>query len=210
MSPLAEQHYLSVVPTKRILYNDILSFQTLSVGAGANVSQILTNGVSRPRYLLVVPQLAGTINGSTTLNTYTAGVVPSSPMSSPFSSSPATCCPQASVTNFNVLVSGSNIYQNSFQYTFEHWRAEVRQSNSLNGGVATALSSGLLSQTEWENGYRAIYVDLSRHVSQANDDISRSIQVVFTNSSGAVLDFIYIIGYERELQISTSTGALIV
>ena len=60
MTPQAEEAYLSAVPTKTILYNDILSYQVLNQASGSNVSQILTNGVSRPRYLLIIPQMAGT------------------------------------------------------------------------------------------------------------------------------------------------------
>ena len=219
MTPQAEQQYFSVVPTKKIHYNDILSFQTYSVPAGGQVSQILTNGVSRPRYLLVVPQLAAAIHGSATatigsgFTSGAAGIVTSAlgtPMASPFSSSPATTCPLASITNFNVLVSGTNIYQSSYQYGFEEFFNELRGSNSINGGIPLGLSSGLLDQTTWENGYRYHYVDLSRRVSQANDDISRSIQVIYTNNSPVMMDYYFIIGYEREITISTSTGALVV
>ena len=45
MTPTAEEAYLSAVPTKTILYNDILSYQALKQEVGSNVSQILINGV---------------------------------------------------------------------------------------------------------------------------------------------------------------------
>lgn len=217
-APMYEELYLSSVPTKTILYNDILTFQTLSVGAGSSVSQILTNGISRPRYLLIVPQMAGVINGSAKANlasTFTAAAsnglsVLGSPMNSPFSSAPGTTAPQAVISSLNILVSGQNIYQSNYQYGFEQYLQEVRGSNSLNGGLPLALSSGLLSQQDWENGYRFIYVDLSRRVSQANDDISRSIQVQFQNSATYAIDYFYVIGYQKQLSISTSTGSLII
>ena len=214
MTPTAEEAYLSAVPTKTILYNDILSYQSLSIASGSNVSQILTNGVSRPRYLLIVPQLAGTINGSATGNlttSYSAGVGQlGTPMNSPFSSSPGTTASQASITNLNLLVSGQTIYQSNYMYGFEEFLQEVRGSNALNGGISLGLSSGLLSQNDWENGYRFCYVDLSRRVSQPNDDISRSIQVIFTNTANVAMDYFYIIGYEKQLTLSTSTGSLII
>jgi len=214
MTPTAEEAYLSAVPTKTILYNDILSYQSLNNASGSNVSQILTNGVSRPRYLLIVPQLAGAINGSANANlttSYTAGVGQlGTPMNSPFSSSPATTAPHASITNLNVLVSGQTIYQSNYTYGFESWLQEVRGSNALNGGISLGLSSGLLSQNDWENGYRFIYVDLSRRISQPNDDISRSLQVIFTNSANFACDYYFIVGYEKSITISTSTGSLII
>ena len=213
MTPQAEQQYFSVVPTKQIKYNDILSFQSLSIASGGQLSQILTNGVSRPRYLLVIPQIAAAVHGSAvaTIGTsYTAGKLLGSPFLSPFSSSPATTCPLATVSNFNVLVSGSNIYQSSYQYGFEEFYQELRGCNSINGGIPLGLSSGLIDQTNWESAYRYMFVDLSRRVSQANDDVSRSIQVVLTNTSPVMMDYYFIIGYEREISISTSTGALVV
>ena len=214
MTPQAEELYLSAVPSKTILYNDILTFSTTNIAANNPVSQILTNGISRPRYLLIVPQLSGSVNGSAkgTLGTaYSAGLgVLGSPMNSPFSSSPATTGFQAAISNLNILVSGQCIYQQNLTYGFEEWLQEVRGSNSLNGGIPMALSSGLLSQNDWENGYRYCYIDLSRRISQSNDDVSRSIQVSFTNSAAYVCDYWYIIGYEKQIVVSTSTGALII
>jgi hypothetical protein len=214
MTPTAEENYLSAVPTKTILYNDILSYQSLNTAAGSNVSQILTNGVSRPRYLLIIPQMAAAINGShkdTLGTTYSAGVgVLGTPMNSPFSSSPGTTAPHASITNLNVLVSGQTIYQSNYTYGFEQFLQEVRGSNAINGGISLGLSSGLLSQNDWENGYRFCYVDLSRRISQPNDDISRSLQVIFTNSAAYATDYYFIIGYEKQIVLSTSTGSLII
>ena len=219
MTPQAEEAYLSAVPTKTILYNDILSFSAFTQTPSSTVSQILTNGVSRPRYLLIVPQLAGAINGAAKASinaaTYTAvggGLTSAvgSPMNSPFSSSPGTTGFHAAISSLNILVSGQNIYQSNYMYGFEEWLQEVRGSNALNGGIPLGLSSGLLSQNDWENGYRFCYIDLSKRMSQANDDISRSIQVSFTNASSYTCDYFFIIAYEKQITISTSTGALII
>jgi hypothetical protein len=219
MTPQAEEAYLSAVPTKNILYNDILSFSSFTNTPNSTVSQILTNGVSRPRYLLIIPQLAGAINGaakaSLNASSYTAvvGGLSSSvgtPMNSPFSSSPGTTGFHAAISSLNILVSGQNIYQSNYMYGFEEWLQEVRGSNAINGGIPLGLSSGLLSQNDWENGYRYVYVDLSKRMSQANDDVSRSIQVSFTNASAYTCDYYFIIGYEKSITISTSTGALII
>ena len=214
MTPMYEEIYLSAIPTKKILYNDILSFTSFNNASNSTVSQVLTNGISRPRSILIIPQLAGTVNGSaiaTLATAYSAGVgVLGSPMNSPFSSSPATTGFQAAISNLNILVSGQNIYQSNYLYGFEQFLQEVRGSNAINGGIPLGLTSGLLSQTDWENGYRYCYIDLSRRLSQANDDISRSIQVSFTNSAAYAADYFFIISYEKEIVISTSTGALII
>ena len=87
---------------------------------------------------------------------------------------------------------------------------ENRQSNAINGGLSLGMSSGLLNQSDFENGYGYVYVDLSRKISQSSDDISRSIQIVGTNSSAVSVDYYCICGYERELTLSTSTGSLVI
>jgi hypothetical protein len=212
MSPPYEEAYLLSTPTKKVLYNDILSFQVLNIAPQGTVSQILTNGISRLRYLLIHPVLSATVNGTSNLlnaSTYTAGIAVGSPMNSPFSSCPGTTCPFSFVTNFNVLISGTNLYQSSLNYGFEHWLQENRSSNAVNGGLSHGLSSGIISQQEYEAGYGFIFCDLSRKISQSSDDISRSVQLVFTNASNLMMDYYCILGYEREIVISTSTGALV-
>ena len=56
-SPLAEQRYFSSTK-KKILYNDLYSYTIFNVPAGGNFSEIITNGIARPRYLLIYPMLA--------------------------------------------------------------------------------------------------------------------------------------------------------
>jgi hypothetical protein len=212
MSPPYEEAYLLSTPTKKVLYNDILSFQVLNIAPQGTVSQILSNGISRLRYLLIHPLLSASVNGSSTVlnqSTFTAGFGPVGPMNSPFSSAPGTTAPFAFVTNFNVLISGTNLYQSSLNYGYEHWLQENRASNAVNGGLSHGLSSGIISQQEYEAGYGFIYCDLSRKISQSADDISRSVQLVFTNASNLCTDYYCILGYEREIVISTSTGALV-
>jgi len=213
MTPLMEQKYLSVLPQKKILYNDILSFQVLNTATNSQFSQILTNGISRARYLLIVPQHAAATHGSTNPSDTTlaaSSIISGTPMSSPYTSSPATCLPYSSITNFNVLESGVAHYQTNINYKFENWLEEIRGSNSLQGGLQLGLSSGILSQQDYENGYGFIYVDLSRKQSQASDDVARSIQIVGTNSSKASVDLYCIIGYEREITVNTANGSLVI
>ena len=217
MSPLYEEKYFQMVPTKKILYNDILQFFSQGIAPGGQVNQILSSGISRPRALLGVPFLSAQTNGTADIRTNTfaagsnvTGTSTFSTMASAFSSSPATCCPYHTASNFNVLVSGVALYQSNYQYKFEHWLQEIRGSNSVNGGISLAMSSGLLSQTDYENGYGYIYADLSRRTGQASDDISRSIQVQLTNTSSCYVDYVWFVIYEREIMISTSTGALVI
>jgi hypothetical protein len=201
LSPQAESMYLAKVPTKNIVYNDFLSFQILNVGAGANFNQILTNSIAKGRRLIIVPQIAAAFNTAGT-----AGTI--APMNSPFTSSPCTTS-NTSITNFNVLVSGANLYQQNLNYSVEHFIQELRKTNSVNGGMSLGMSSGLINQLEYESGYRYIVSDLSRCPSEASDNVSKSIQVIGTNSSKYPVDLFCFLQFERNIEIDISTGSLI-
>ena len=76
-----------------------MSFQTLGFPLSGSVSQILTNVVLHPRFLLICPQMSGQINDSTAawlISPFAAGVgTLEFSMNSLFLSSPATSGPQA-------------------------------------------------------------------------------------------------------------------
>ena len=71
------------------------------------------------------------------------------------------------------------------------------------------MSSGLTNQLEYESGYRYIVSDLSRCPSEASDNVSKSIQVIGTNSSKYAVDLLCFIQFERNIEIDISTGSLI-
>jgi hypothetical protein len=48
--------------------------------------------------------------------------------------------------------------------------------------MSLGMSSGLINQLDYESGYRFIVSDLSRTPSEASDNVSKSIQVIGTNS----------------------------
>ena len=201
LAPATEQMYLSKSPTKVIEYEDFLSFQTLNVPAGGNFSQVLTNSIARGRRLVCIPVISGTANYAGA-----AGFI--SPMASPFSSSPATTssCP---ITNYNVLVSGSNLYQQNYNYSWEQFLQETRKTNAINGGSALGLSSGLISQTDFETGYRYLVSNLSRTSGEASDNVSKSIQVIGTNSGAVAIDLYWYLVYERSVEIDIASGSLV-
>jgi hypothetical protein len=200
LTPMAESMYLSKVPTKVIKYNDFLSFQTLNIGPGANFNQILTNSIAKGRRLIGVPMISGSSNYAGT-----AGTI--APMNSPFTSSPNTTS-ATPITNYNVLLSGTNLYQQNLNYSSEHYIQEIR-GQSLNGGMSLGMSSGLISQLEYESGYRFIVSDLSRTPSEASDNVSKSVQVIGTNSGKHNIDIHWFLEFSREVEIDIATGSLI-
>jgi hypothetical protein len=128
-------------------------------------------------------------------------------MNSPFTSSPNTTS-ATPITNYNVLLSGTNLYQQNLNYSSEHYIQEIRVQ-SLNGGMSLGMSSGLISQLEYEAGYRFIVSDLSRTPSEASDNVSKSVQVIGTNSGKRPVDIFWFLEFSREVEIDIGTGSLI-
>ncbi len=202
LSPSSEQAYLSKTGgSKRIVYTDFQTYQTLAIPAGGNFSQILTNGLARGRRVVGFPQISSTANYAGVGSTI-------STMASPFSSSPCTTAKNP-ITNYNILLSGSNLYQQNYNYSWEQFQQELRKTNSINGGSSIGLSSGIISQNDFENGYRFLVSDISRSASEATDNVSKSIQVIGTNSGDKAIDIYWCIFYEREIEVDLATGSLI-
>jgi hypothetical protein len=212
MSPQVEDAYLRAVPQKTILYNDFFTYssQCLNVAPGSQINPILNYGASRLRGLLIVPQLASTVNGVAVANlTATTGGTLGSPLMSPFSSSPGTCAPWARVSNFNVIISGTPWFQQNINYGFEHFLNEVRKGGAY-GGMLPQISSGLIGQSDWEAGYGFIYVNLDRWANQALDNAPKSVQIQLTNSASYTCDYYVFLIYQREVTISTTSGQLVI
>lgn len=212
MSAIIEEQYLRAVPQKTLLYNDFASFysQCVNIAPGSSVNPQLTNSISRLRGLLIIPQLASTVNGLAvgSLGTTSGGTL-GSPLISPFSSSPATCAPFARVQNFNVFVSGTAWYSSSINYSFEHFTNEMRKTGAY-GNMLPQIASGLIGEKDWENGYGYIYVNFNRQPTAALDNAPRSIQLQLTNASPYTVDNYCFVIYEREITLNTSTGKVII
>jgi hypothetical protein len=200
LTPQAESMYLSKSPTKKMLYEDFLSFQTLGVGAGSNFNQVLSNSVSRITKIVGIPVISSTANFAGS-----AGTI--STLASPFSSSPCTTAKNP-ILNFNILLSGNNVFQSNLNYTFEQFYQELHKTG-INGGSSTGMSSGLISQTDFEHGYRFLLADLSRTSSDATFNIAKSVQCTGTNSGDKAIDIYWFIFFEREVTIDIATGSLI-
>jgi hypothetical protein len=91
----------------------------------------------------------------------------------------------------------------------ENFIQELRKTGSMNGGMSLGMSSGLLDQLDYESGHRFLLSDLSRTPSEASDNVSKSIQVIGTNSGKYPIDILWFLEFEREVTIDLQTGSLI-
>jgi len=208
MSPIAEQRYLSLTPTKKIVYNDLFQYSFTGVASGQTFSFLVTNGIPNIRGILVIPLLPKASNGvaSTYATTPTAlaGTTTSS-LLSPFSTTGGTPDP-ISLTNFQIQISGKNLFINNLQYDYETFYEQLVSSNQLNGSLTTSLSSGLIGFAEFESLYRYYYGNASRSI-PSEDGVAKAVQVSGVNNSPQTIDFMVFIEFERQIVVDVRTGA---
>jgi len=196
-NPLAQQRYLSLAPTKKVVYRDIFQYQFSSIAVGDNFNFLVSNGIPNIKSVTVFPYVGATNNGGLAYST----------LMSPFASTPATPDP-IPLSNFNVLVSGVNLFLNNELYDFEQFRQELMSSNQLNGNLTTGLTSGLISEQMFSAGYRYYYGNCSR-ILPAEAGVSRSVQIIGQNLSSLIVNLLVFVEFEKEMTIDIATGARI-
>jgi len=196
-NPLAQQRYLQLAPTKKVVYRDIFQYQFTNVQAGSDFNFLVSNGIPNIKSVLVVPYVGGTTNGGLLYNT----------LLSPYATTPAMPDPIA-LSNFNILVSGVNLFLNNQLYDFEQFREELMSSNQLNGNLTTGLTSGLISEEMFSRGYRYYYGNCSR-ILPAEAGVSRSIQIIGRNASKIDCNLLVFVEFEKSMTIDILTGARI-
>jgi hypothetical protein len=207
MSPIAEQRYLSLTPTKKIVYNDLFYYSFSGVAAGSTFNFLVSNGIPNIRGVLVVPLLPKASNGVASTYATSAAVAgtTTSSLLSPFSTTGGTPDP-ISLTNFQIQISGKNLFINNLQYDYETFLEQLSCSNQLNGGLTTSLSSGLIGYEDFQSLYRYYYGNASRSI-PSEDGVSKAVQVSGVNNSSVAVDFIVFIEFERQITIDVRTGA---
>lgn len=196
MNPLAEQRYLQLAPTKKVEYCDIFQYQFNAIDPQSNFNILVSNGISDIQSVLVVPFLSPSANGTSY-----------STLLSPFSTSGATPDP-ITLTNFNILVSGINLFLNNQYYDYEQFNQELKSSNQLNGNLTTGLTSGLISEDMFSRGIRYYYGNCAR-VLPSEVGVSRSVQIQGQNVSLVQCNLMVFVEFKRSITIDLSTGARI-
>ena len=208
MSPIAEQRYLSLTPTKKVIYNDIFQYSFENVASGSPFNLLVSNGIPNIRSVLVVPLLAqaqngviSTMNGATLSRTLTT----SNTLLSPFSSTGGTPDPIA-ISNFNIQISGKNLFINNLEYNYEAFVEQLVSSNQLNGSLTTSLGSGQIGYEDFQSLYRYYYGNCSRSI-PSEDGVAKAVQLLGTNRSPVPISLMVFVEFEREITIDVRTGA---
>ncbi len=208
-NPLAQQRYLQLAPTKKVVYRDIFQYQFSTINPDDNFNFLVSNGIPNIKSVLVVPYIPAGSNGSFTdaNGKQTNNGLNYSTLLSPFASTPATPDP-IPLSNFNILVSGVNLFLNNQLYDFEQFRQELMSSNQLNGNLTTGLTSGLISEEMFSRGYRYYYGNCSR-ILPAEAGVSRSVQIIGQNKSKSIVNLLVFVEFEKSMTIDILTGARI-
>jgi hypothetical protein len=206
MSPIAEQRYLSLTPSKRVVYNDIFQFSFTNQSTNSPFNILVSNGIPNIRSVLVLPLLPRASNGTASA---LANATTTSSILSPFSSTPASPDPLV-IQNFQIQISGKNLFINQLQYDYEDFIEQLVSSNQLNGSLTTSLASGLVSKSDFQSLYRYYYGNCSRSL-PSEEGVSKAVQIqgtILTPLATAV-DLMVFVEFEREITIDVRTGARI-
>lgn len=228
MNPLAETRFLELTPTKKVLYEDIFQFYFPNQAPAAPINVLVSNGIPNIKHVIVVPLLSssGGSGGATATNTgNTNGVSQqyvwagpvggattaigavsqlTSTLLSPYSTTGATPDPII-LDNFQILISGTTLFQQQLQYGFEDFYEQMVSINQLNGSLTTGLGSGLIGYKEWQYSQR-YYVGNASRILPSEEGMARSVQIQCTNLCSQPIDLMVFVTYEKAITINMATG----
>lgn len=197
MDPSYEEQYVSMFPEHVVEYEDCTSYRINGIASAAQFTNLLTNGVVNPTQVVVIP----------ITNSASNGVVAVSELQSPFSTCPATNMPLGAIQNFQVQLANKNVFENQEQYDFSAFMDELAKTG-VNGGQLNGVSSGLISQKDFQYMYRYYVADLSRRLA-VDDAFPKSIQIQGINASAKIMDLIVFVLFRKVVSIRSIDGALV-
>lgn len=193
MSPLFEQQYLSL-NQKKIVYSNI--FISEFRNNENNFQLLVTNSIVSATRLIIVPMISKQANGTQLI----------APQESIFATEPSTCSPNY-IKDFNVQLSGSNVYHQNIEFKYEHFLNELSGNYGVNGNLDTICSSQI-SMKDYNSNFGYIVVDLSRKY-DFDKKTPLSVQIKGHIESNLALDFLCYIEETKEITIDIHTGAKI-
>lgn len=197
--------YVSENRSKRVCFTTILSNQFSTITAGSAFSGLVQSGVSKIRGIMIFPLLSASTCGLLNTTTAITGIVPFSPLLSPFDQCPNQNGP-ISLTNLQVSIGGQNVLQNNnLSYTFSNFLEQFSVYEKL-AGSDLGLSCGLISQYAWEQGSpRCYYIDCSR--GNISDSLTpRNVNLSFTNNCSQTIDILVFTEYFQECEVNVENG----
>lgn len=181
---------------KTFRYNERFVTQ-FNVDKSGNYNGTITPGISNPKRIILYPYFTGAGDSGN------SGFV-SNPLISPFDGTPSTTSPFAALKDLQFMVGNVPMFQSPITYDYDNWLQEI-SLQGVDGGLNKEVSSGLLSQRQWNQLYRYYTCDIGRRM-DSEDGASKSIQVSLTNATTCPMTVIAIVWYEREVVLDTVSG----
>ncbi len=193
-APIFENAYLSS-PIKRFKYEDFYNYNIINQTGGSRITELLTNGVADQTRVLVCPFLNSTSNDGT------------SAFQSCVSTDGATTSP-IQLNEFNILLSGANVLQQNYRYTYEMFLEQLKSTGAVNGGCVDGITSGMIDQLAFENIYAYHVVDTSRML-DVERAVPKSVQLLANLQCPSTLsvDLYTFIAYNNDFAVDVLTGA---
>ena len=182
-------------PIKTVDYCDIYQYQVLNIASGAVFNQLISNGISGVKGVLVLPYYTATAN---------AGI---QPIQSPFEGSGGgPTSPLCLLTNFNVQLSGQNQIYNTQRYSHSQFMDQLAGSNGVSSAQIDGLTSSLVGLTDFEHSYNYYYVNCS-YGEATEKDVPKSVNLIGTNSSAKAIDLFVFVIYDSTVSFDVLTGS---
>ena len=193
-SPAYEMAYIGS-PIKKIVYEDIYQYQVLNVASAGLFNNLITNGLANITKVVVLPYFTAAANGNI------------SPLTSPFDG--AGCgvtSPLCMLSQFQVVVSGANALYNTQRYAYQEFMEQLTGCNAINGDQTDGLTSGLISQLDFETAYNYYFVNVSRCL-DVEKAVPKSVSIQGQNMSGKAIDLVIFLAYEQSISVDVLSGS---
>jgi hypothetical protein len=182
---------------KTVTYVDTFMKEFQELTPGMDLQLQITSSVTNPLRMIIIPMLARSAMGPANYGPCVRE------QQSPFSSSPATTYP-CTLSNFQVLVSGIQIYNQPAMYSYEQYMNEVHPSG-MSYGLDMFAGSGQMSLDKWINNYGYYVINLERRLPDLKVQAC-SLDIAFRIDSLLKLDFIVFVETEKSMTIDLLTG----
>ena len=114
------------------------------------------------------------------------------------------------VLYFNVLLAGNKFYQNDLN-TAEEFYFEFVKCSSINGGIPSSFSkSGQIDFNQWISQNSVLVTDFSNYKLPSDDDVPKTLQVTFKNTSRQQCNYMCFMYYEKLVKVDVEAGNVVV
>jgi hypothetical protein len=192
-NPAFSKLYVDSGDEKEIRYIDYQRPTIQTISAGAQINTQFSTGIARLRSVLVCPFVASTSND---------GIIA---YQSPLGSEPASCSPYCHLGGYNININGRPIYPADMKnYGYQHFLEEISPLG-VNGNLTRGLTSGLISQDDWENNFGYYYTNTARRMPEVYDSAT-SVSLQCSNRTKLNLDLQAFLAYERRMILNVQSG----